>query len=148
MKSHGLDCSDALEIVDDGCVGRGISIRAVCDLKEGDLVATIPKSACLTIQTSGARDMIESAGLAGCFGLAVAVMYERSLGTASPWHGYLQLLPDRQCVPLVWSLQEVDAFLSGTELHKVKESLPRVDAICQIKLLTIMIYYLLCVRTL
>ncbi|XP_074576984.1 uncharacterized protein LOC141833437 isoform X1 [Curcuma longa] len=122
MKSHGLVCSDALEIVDDGCFGEGISVRAVCDLKEGDLVATIPKSACLTIQTSGAREMIESADLAGTLGLAVAVMYERSLGPASPWHGYLQLLPDRECVPLVWSLQEVDAFLSGTELHKtVKE---------------------------
>ncbi|CAL9131133.1 unnamed protein product [Musa textilis] len=115
MRSHGIDCSDALELDD---AGGGISVRAVCDLTEGDLVATIPKSACLTVRTSGARDMIESAGLAGFLGLVVALMYERSRGPASPWQGYLQLLPERECVPLVWSLQEVDTFLSGTELHK------------------------------
>ncbi|RWW50181.1 hypothetical protein BHE74_00043584 [Ensete ventricosum] len=118
MRSHGIDCSDALELDDAGSEsGGGISVRAVCDLTEGDLVATIPKSACLTIRTSGARDMIESAGLAGYLGLVVALMFERSRGPASPWQGYLQLLPERECVPLVWSLQEVDTFLSGTELH-------------------------------
>ncbi|RWW03203.1 hypothetical protein GW17_00033653 [Ensete ventricosum] len=120
MRSHGIDCSDALELDDAGSEsGGGISVRAVCDLTEGDLVATIPKSACLTIRTSGARDMIESAGLAGYLGLVVALMFERSRGPASPWQGYLQLLPERECVPLVWSLQEVDTFLSGTELHMV-----------------------------
>ncbi|WOK94608.1 hypothetical protein Cni_G03313 [Canna indica] len=117
MRSHGIDCSDALEFEDAGDAG-GISVKALCDMTEGDLVATIPKSACLTIRTSGACDMIESAGLAGPLGLAVALMYERSLGSASPWDGYLQLLPERECVPIVWSLQEIDTFLSGTELHK------------------------------
>ncbi|XP_020701364.1 N-lysine methyltransferase setd6 isoform X2 [Dendrobium catenatum] len=117
MKSQGFVYSDALEFVDS--IDSGISVRALCDLKEGDLVATIPKSSCLTIRTSGISSVIEDAGLGGFLGLAMALMYERSLGAASPWEGYLQLLPERECVPLVWSLEEVDTLLVGTELHKI-----------------------------
>ncbi|ONK55008.1 uncharacterized protein A4U43_UnF8680 [Asparagus officinalis] len=63
--------------------------------------------------------MIEEAELEGSLGLCVAVMYERSLGSDSPWDGYLQVLPERESVPLVWSLEEADSLLSGTELDKV-----------------------------
>lgn len=98
---------------------QGISVVALCDLKEGDVVATIPKSACLTVKTSGARKIIESVDLGGSLGLAVAVMYERSLGEDSPWAGYLQLLPEEECLPFVWSVDELDSLLCGTELHEV-----------------------------
>ncbi|CAM8944388.1 unnamed protein product [Rhodiola kirilowii] len=117
MKHQGIECSDALSLTDSD--QQGISVIALCDLHANDVVATIPKSACLTIQTSGAREMIESAGLDGHLGLAVAVMYEISLGEQSPWAGYLQLLPEKEeGVPLVWTLDEVDFMLCGTELHK------------------------------
>ncbi|XWS29969.1 hypothetical protein CRYUN_Cryun24cG0076800 [Craigia yunnanensis] len=116
MKSQGIECSDTLEFTD--CPEQGISVRAFCDLKEGDVVAKIPKAACLTIKTSGAREMIESAGLDGPLGLSVALMYEKSLGQDSPWAGYFQLLPLQECLPLVWNLGEVDSLLCGTELHK------------------------------
>ncbi|CAE6076446.1 unnamed protein product [Arabidopsis arenosa] len=117
MKANGVDCSDALNLVDDQ--NDGVSVRAFCDLKEGDVVANISKTACLTIKTSGAREMIESADLDGSLGLSVALMYERSLGEESPWAGYLQILPIQEDLPLVWSLQDLDSLLSGTELHKV-----------------------------
>ncbi|XP_022741447.1 N-lysine methyltransferase setd6 isoform X2 [Durio zibethinus] len=120
MKSEGIECSDTLEFTD--CPEQEISVRALCDLKEGDVVAKIPKAACLTIKTSGAREMIESAGLDGPLGLSVALMYEKSLGQDSPWAGYLQLLRRQECLPLVWTLRELDSLLCGTELHKtVKE---------------------------
>lgn len=124
MKSHGIVYSDALEFVDS--TDDGISVRALCDLKEGDLVATIPKISCLTIRTSGISSLIEDAGLGGFLGLAMALMYERSLGAASPWEGYLQLLPEKECIPLVWSLEEADKLLVGTELHKVTHEIERV----------------------
>ncbi|CAH2063961.1 unnamed protein product [Thlaspi arvense] len=117
MKANGVDCSDALNLVDDH--NDGVSVRAFCDLKEGDVVATISKTACLTIKTSGAREIIESADLDGSLGLSVAVMYERSLGEESPWAGYLQILPIQEDLPLVWPLHDLDSLLSGTELHKV-----------------------------
>ncbi|CAN8254462.1 unnamed protein product [Cochlearia groenlandica] len=117
MKSNGVDCSDALNLVDDE--NDGVSVKALCDLKEGDVVATISKLACLTIKTSGAREIIESSDLDGSLGVSVALMYERSLGEESPWSGYLQILPLQEDLPLVWSLHDLDSLLSGTELHKV-----------------------------
>ncbi|KAI3863289.1 hypothetical protein MKX03_009646 [Papaver bracteatum] len=117
MQSQGIEWSNGLEFIDDD-EGGGISVKALFDLNEGDLVATIPKNACLTIKTSLAKDIIEESGLAESLGLSVALMYEKSIGEASNWAGYLQLLPDSECLPLVWTLDEVDQFLTGTELHK------------------------------
>ncbi|KAI8018109.1 N-lysine methyltransferase setd6 [Camellia lanceoleosa] len=117
MRSQNIDCSDALNLIDHA--KEGISVRTLCDLHEGDLVATIPKHSCLTIKTSGARNLIEAAGLEGYLGLSVALMYEKSLGHQSPWFGYLQLLPENECIPMLWSLEEVDSLLLGTELHKI-----------------------------
>ncbi|KDP24225.1 hypothetical protein JCGZ_25882 [Jatropha curcas] len=118
MISQGIRwSSDALEFIH--TPEQGISVKALRDLREGEVVATIPKSACLTIKNSGACDIIEAAGLGGCLGLSVALMYEKSLGNDSPWAAYFQLLPDRESLPLVWTLDEVDQLLFGTELHKV-----------------------------
>lgn len=69
--------------------------------------------------TCGAREVIETAGLAGVLGLTVALMYERALGPASQWYDYFGVLPERECVPLVWSDEEVESLLAGTELDKV-----------------------------
>ncbi|KAJ6364885.1 hypothetical protein OIU76_029792 [Salix suchowensis] len=118
MISQGIEWSnDTLQFID--TPEEGISVKALWDLKEGDLIAKIPKTACLTIKTSGAQDLIESTGLDGYLGLSVALMYEKSLGGDSPWAGYLQVLPDCECLPLVWSLDEVELLLRGTELHKI-----------------------------
>ncbi|XP_004144347.1 N-lysine methyltransferase setd6 [Cucumis sativus] len=120
MTSQGIQCSDALQFTD--TPDNGISVKALYDLREGDVVANVPKLACLTVKTTSASSIIEEVGLGGYLGLSVALMYERSLGENSNWAGYLQLLPDKECVPLLWSLQDVDQFLCGTELHKtVKE---------------------------
>lgn len=126
MKAQGIECSDALGFTDIP-EGEGIAVRALCDLKEGDVVARIPKASCLTIRTSGACDVIEAAGFGGYLGLAVALMYERSLGKDSPWAGYLQLLPYQECLPLLWTLDEMDSLLLGTELHKVHMRTVKVE---------------------
>ncbi|XP_021734711.1 ribosomal lysine N-methyltransferase 3-like isoform X1 [Chenopodium quinoa] len=116
MTSNGIQFSDALEFLD--TESAGICVKSKSELKEGDLIATIPKNACLTIRTSSASPIIEDADFDGCLGLCVAVMYERSLGSNSNWDGYLQLLPKFEPLPLVWSLDDIDRLLSGTELHK------------------------------
>ena len=117
MKSNGFEWSNTLQFVD--TPEEGISVKALCEINAGDVVAKMPKKACLTIKTSGACEIIENACLGGYLGLAVAIMYERSLGEESPWAGYLQLLPQQECLPLVWSVEEVDQLLCGTELHQV-----------------------------
>ncbi|KAL6507535.1 hypothetical protein OROGR_023730 [Orobanche gracilis] len=120
MKIQGIDCSDALELIDEGEGGNdGVWVKALCDLREGDLVATIPKQSCLTMKTSGARQLIDDAGLDGYLGLSVALMYEKSLGANSPWFAYLQILPQFEPIPLLWSFEELHNLLSGTELHKI-----------------------------
>ncbi|KAL2941332.1 Ribosomal lysine N-methyltransferase 3 [Bienertia sinuspersici] len=88
MFSHSIQFSDALQFLD--TLNSGICVKSKTQLKEGDLIATIPKTACLTTRTSGASQIIEAADLDGFLGLAVAIMYERSLGLKSPWYGYLQ----------------------------------------------------------
>lgn len=118
MSSHGIQWStDGLEFIE--TPEEGISVKALRDLKEGEVVATIPKTACLTMKTTGACRIIQSAGLSGCLGLSVALMYEMSLGEESPWAAYLQLLPEKESLPLVWTVDEIDHLLRGTELHKV-----------------------------
>ncbi|XP_078433531.1 SET domain-containing protein isoform X2 [Wolffia australiana] len=120
MAAKGITYSDALDLADSpGAHGEGISVFALRDLAEGETVATIPKRACLTIKTTAARRMIAEAALAGHLGLSVAVMFERSIAAASPWHGYLQILPAMESSPLVWSCHEIDSLLAGTELHKI-----------------------------
>ncbi|CAN4125602.1 unnamed protein product [Withania somnifera] len=118
MKSHGLECSNSLDLVVT-MNSSAVSVRALYDLDDGDLVATIPKESCLTVKTSGARQLIEEAELEGILALAVAIMYERSLGPLSRWFGYLQLLPYSEPIPLLWSLSEIDSLLAGTEIHKI-----------------------------
>jgi hypothetical protein len=125
MRSQGIEYSNALGFMDSPD-GEGIAVRALFDLKVGDAVARIPKAACLTMRTSGASDLIENAGLGGSLGLAAALMYERSLGEDSPWAGYLQLLPPQECLPLLWTLDDLDSLLRGTELHKVYMRLSKI----------------------
>ncbi|CAA0829292.1 SET domain-containing protein [Striga hermonthica] len=125
MKHQGVDCSDALLIStenSDASRPPSTSVKALSDLNEGDVVATIPKQSCLTVRTSAANHLVDEAELGGYLGLAVAIMYEKSLGPQSKWFEYLQILPPFEPIPLLWSLPEIDSLLSGTELHKtVKE---------------------------
>jgi SET domain-containing protein 6 len=127
MRDNGIEYSDSLQL----CIGQGsvsgIGVRALGDLKVGDIIATIPKKACFTIGTSALSHMIEEAELGGALGLVVALMYERSKGTNSPWYAYLHLLPHQECVPLVWTADEVDTLLAGTELHKASN--PKVKSL-------------------
>ncbi|XP_024995174.1 ribosomal lysine N-methyltransferase 3 [Cynara cardunculus var. scolymus] len=122
MKCQSIEYSDALDLVIQQ-EDLQIWVKALCDLHDGDLIATIPKHSCLTVKSSAACPLIQDFCLEGYMALSVALMYEKSLGQRSPWFGYLQLLPDcNPEVPLLWSIDEIDQLLLGTELHKtVKE---------------------------
>ena len=120
MKCQSIEYSDALDFIIQQ-EDQQVWVKALCDLHEGDLIATIPKHSCLTVKSSAACRLIDDFCLEGYMALSVALMYEKSLGQNSPWFGYLQLLPDcNPDVPLLWSLDEIDHLLFGTELHKVR----------------------------
>ena len=118
MRENNVEYSEALAFHVGNTVAD-VGVKSQTDLHEGDVIATIPKQACLTVLTSEAREIIAEAEFGGGLGLAIALMYERSLGVLSKWYGYLQLLPSQQCLPFVWTLSEIDRLLVGTELHKV-----------------------------
>ncbi|KAJ1917646.1 hypothetical protein H4219_003108 [Mycoemilia scoparia] len=48
--------------------------------------------------------------------LTICLMYEMSLGTKSPWYGYIQSLPKQADVPLLWTADAI-GYLKGTDLE-------------------------------
>ncbi|KAJ3164540.1 hypothetical protein HDU88_005186 [Geranomyces variabilis] len=93
------------------------SVRALVRLDEDQALARIPKDSVLSTKNCGISDLLETAGLDGVTGLAVAVMYERSLGPQSPWAGYLQAIPEYENLPILWSDDDV-ALLAGTDVEE------------------------------
>lgn len=60
---------------------------------------------------------MEEANLEGGCPLALAVLYELAQKEGSPWHGYLQSLPDTgEDLPMFWS-EEEKSWFKGTELE-------------------------------
>ncbi|XP_071707563.1 ribosomal lysine N-methyltransferase 3 [Rutidosis leptorrhynchoides] len=122
MNDHSIHYTTALDFIIQQH-DQQVYVKTSSDLHSGDIIATIPKQSCLTVKSSGGCDLIEEFGLEGYMALSVAIMYEKSLKEASNWFGYFQIMPDRNDdVPLLWSVDEIDQLLLGTELHKtVKE---------------------------
>ncbi|RKP00908.1 hypothetical protein CXG81DRAFT_26396 [Caulochytrium protostelioides] len=92
------------------------AVTAAQDLKVGAVVAKIPKNAILSAKNCGIADLLEEHALGGGPALAMAVAFERSRGTDSPWWGYLQLLPDAAYIPPLWTPEE-QMRLAGTDLE-------------------------------
>lgn len=129
MRENGIEYTDGLAFELGGSRSvADIGVRAVYTMQADELIATIPKQACLTVKTTRAAQLMEEEELGGGLGLVVAVMYERSLQERSRWFGYLQSLPNEQRLPFLWSPEEIDSLLQGTELHKVGGSMyPQFD---------------------
>ncbi|KAJ3313692.1 hypothetical protein HDV04_001702 [Boothiomyces sp. JEL0838] len=99
---------DRIEIVSDD---NGFSIRATEDIEEG------VKESVLSIRNTACADILEENELGGVLGLAIAIMFEASLGEKSPWYNYLQSIPVFENVPCFWS-DEDKAFLASTDVGK------------------------------
>jgi hypothetical protein len=81
------------------------AIYARSNIREGDLLARVPKSAVLSRHTSACASLLERQRLGGGLALAVAVMCELLRGEQSRWHGYLRTLPwetGEAGVPALW----------------------------------------------
>ena len=102
--------------------GYSLGIVAKKGLKEEDLICRIPKSAVLSSRTCALAPLFEAQGplkfpsfaeedleeeeeymdqeKAGVLRLALCILFERSLGTASPWNDYFQTIPVREELPM------------------------------------------------
>ncbi|BFZ59237.1 hypothetical protein YB2330_000243 [Saitoella coloradoensis] len=87
-------------------------------IDEHTTILKVPKSAILCPVTSGIANLLEEAEIDGMLGVAVAYLYEKSLGEKSPWWGYLQILPESEDSPKLWP-EDQKQWLKGTEVEEV-----------------------------
>ena len=64
----------------------GLGVFAVKAIHGGDPLCTIPKSAVLSVKTSGIAGVLEENKIRGGLGLIIAILYELSLHATSPWY--------------------------------------------------------------
>ncbi|KAJ1341038.1 hypothetical protein BSLG_004508 [Batrachochytrium salamandrivorans] len=102
----------------------GFSVVAKNVLDVNSILCSIPKEAILSVSWfTLCLPTLEEQELQGALGLTVALMFERSIGTASPWFGYLQSLPQREGIPLFWSQKQI-AELKGTAMEALLDAMP------------------------
>eukprot|EP01134_Creolimax_fragrantissima_P003222 CFRG3222T1 len=118
-------------------VCEGYGIVAATDIASGTKVASIKKSAVLSVRTSPISDMLESGDLIGNLGtpfhytnmykysrlrchvgLTIALLHEMSLGDDSKWGPYIHTLPTEVTMPALWSTEERE-WLSGTHAERI-----------------------------
>ena len=90
----------------------GMGIFSQRDLQKNSTLATIPKSAILSIVNSRLCDSLQA--LDGAFkrsdqALAFAYADEKKRGADSPFHGYIATVPDYEPIPLLWSDEALGA---------------------------------------
>jgi len=97
--------------------GYGVAAHQTSGLKEGEIIARIPKRLILCVQNCSnrllAQHLIDS-NMTDIVGLTMVFLYEGSLSEESPFHYYLRSLrlPD---VPRLWENEE-RRVLKGTEI--------------------------------
>jgi len=92
-----------------------MSILARRAVVSGALLARIPKSSCLTKNTTKIAGILAAEGFSGGLGLVIAVWYERGLGEGSVWAGYFRSMRSREALPIFWG-EEALGGLAGTEV--------------------------------
>ncbi|KAJ1951144.1 hypothetical protein EC988_004133, partial [Linderina pennispora] len=98
-------------------VSDGFGVLARRDLVDEEPLVVIPKAAVISPATSPLANLFDDEQLGGSLALCISVIYEMSLGADSPWSGYLQSLPRRADIPLLWN-DEAKAWLEGTDVGK------------------------------
>jgi len=111
--------------------GFGFCLIAKQPLKSGDPLLSIPQSLHLSVSSArrgplgpamdavaAAVDEDESAAL------AVAILYERSLGERSSFAPYISILPPPESLdlPILWSAEQKQELLAGSHLSSMVES--------------------------
>ncbi|KAJ2217472.1 hypothetical protein IW143_003392, partial [Coemansia sp. RSA 520] len=96
---------------------NGIGVVAKRALIDEEPLVMIPKCAVISSASSALANIFEDEGLDGSLALCITVMYEMAQGDESPWYGYLQSLPRRADIPLLWDAESLK-WLAGTDVGK------------------------------
>ncbi|KAM5126879.1 N-lysine methyltransferase SETD6 [Mantella aurantiaca] len=133
--SHGVQLNEKVCISREGTASQyGMITRR--DLAAGEVVFTIPRSALLSQKTTRIRDLLEREGrslesASGWVPLLLALMYEASDGSSSPWAPYFGLWPQLipPDLPMFWSEEERAELLGGTGVvEAVRKDLDNLEA--------------------
>lgn len=96
--------------------GLALGIFARRQINEGEELAIIPKSSCISIlNNKDIAPIIQEEGLQGTLGLILSLMHEILLGRQSAWWGYIQSLPQFEHIPQLWSSHNLK-HLKGTSI--------------------------------
>ena len=115
-----------------GDAPRHNAVFARGDIAPGDVLVVIPKCWCLTPRTGSITNVLPRDVLADLdeAALILTVMYERALGSRSPWAPYFALLPgESENLPFLWDERDAARWLEGTEVfRRIAEDLPAMRA--------------------
>ncbi|CAK9009159.1 ABC transporter F family member 5 [Durusdinium trenchii] len=100
----------------------GMGVRSSRPLRAGEVLATIPKSAVLSIRNTQLAPQLSDLDLD--VALRCAICAERALGEKSQWHGYFRsLLRSNEPLPYLWSCPERQLLLGTDAYATVEETL-------------------------
>jgi SET domain-containing protein 6 len=88
MSGVGITWSESLKFEPAlaACSGASWGITASADVREGDLLAQIPKAAVLSVSNTSLADVLAKEGIRGGLGLTIAVLHEYTMGEKSRWY--------------------------------------------------------------
>ncbi|KAI9026673.1 hypothetical protein CLU79DRAFT_803426 [Phycomyces nitens] len=118
LESNGSTLSDKIAIGDYRSEGAGRGIVAKKDIKEGDVLFSLPRSLLLSPLTSGLRkepgidEVLDN--LEGWLPLILCMMYE-SQKVDSFWKPYFDVLPKAFATPMFWGDDDIKG-LEGTDI--------------------------------
>ncbi|KAG2201074.1 hypothetical protein INT47_010826 [Mucor saturninus] len=117
LEKNGTDLNKDIAIKDYRSEGAGRGIVATKDIKEGELLFSLPRSILLSHLTTSLKDLScaqEFASLPGWSPLILSIMYE-SQKPDSFWKPYFDVLPRQFSTPMFWN--ETDLLeLKGTDI--------------------------------
>ncbi|KAG0055129.1 hypothetical protein BGZ83_009541 [Gryganskiella cystojenkinii] len=105
---------DAIEIREGK---HGLGIYAKKNLEAGYEAIQVPKSAVLSVASSGIANILEEEEIEGYVALTLACMYELSKGTESLWSAYLALLNNRRPQMASDLSEEARELMKMSEVH-------------------------------
>ncbi|RWW60254.1 hypothetical protein BHE74_00032771 [Ensete ventricosum] len=105
---RGAVAASSASTVRPGFVPEGMGLVAQRDIPRNEVVVEVPKRLWIDSDTVVASEIGRlCAGLKPWVSIALFLLRERALGTASPWHPYLDILPPTTNSTIFWTEEEL-----------------------------------------
>jgi len=120
LKANGSQVSPKVGIKDYSSEGARLGLSAVEDIRQGEVLFTVPRACLLTRKTCKHRDMVSKlCSRQGWVPLMWAIILERIDNGDSFWKPYFDVVPDWIDLPSTWSKDEQAQRLCGTGLDSL-----------------------------